>query len=155
TLIYAALSVLALAGFSGLFYRTLAMRLDRNLDQELDERAAALRGYLHFPNGRPQLVFDDRDPEEAFFIKTATRYFQVLDATSGEVLLQSQEMQILGFSPELDEVQDLVKKPHTTEIESPQGTLRFNSYVVRSAPKKQFLIQVGASLRPTENALRE
>ena len=89
TLIYAALSVLVLAGFGALFYRTLAARLERSLDQDLDERAAALRGYLRFPGGRPQLVFDQNDPEEAFFIRTATRYFQVMDAASGEVLIQS------------------------------------------------------------------
>ncbi len=155
TLIYAGLSALALAGFGAVFYRTLAVRLERSLDQDLDERAAALRGYLRFPGGRPQLVFDQKDPEEAFFIRTATRYFQVLDASSGEVVLQSQELQLLGVSPSLPEVQAQVKRPHSTEIESPQGPLRFNSYVVRAGPKKEFLIQVGTSRQPVENALQE
>jgi heavy metal sensor kinase len=155
TLIYAALTALVLAGFGALFYRTLAARMDRSLDQELDERAAALRGYLHFPNGRPQLVYDEKDPEEAFFIRTATRYFQVLDPADAEILVQSQELQLLGVSPSLEEVQAQMRQPHTTEIDSPQGPLRFNSYLVRSRPKKLYLIQVGTSRQPVEKALQE
>ena len=92
TLIYAALSAAVLVGFGVLSYRTMAIRLDRSLDQELDERAAALRGYLRFPGGRPQLVYDVKDPQEAYFIRTATRYFQILDVSNGEVLAQSQEL---------------------------------------------------------------
>lgn len=155
TLFYAALSALVLAGFGALFYRTLAVRLERSLDQELDERGAALRGYLRFPGGRAQLVYDDKDPEEAYFIRTATRYFQVLDASSGEVLLQSQELQLLDALPSPDEIQAQIKKPHTSEIQSPQGPLRFNSYVVHAGPKRDFLIQVGTSRQPVENALQE
>lgn len=155
TLIYAALSAVVLAGFGGVFYRTLALRMERNLDQDLDERAAALRGYLRFPNGRPQLSFDAKDPEEAFFIRTATRYFQVLDPSDGEILLQSQELQILGVTPSPEEIAAQFKRPHETDYLSPQGTLRFNSYIVRSGPNKKFLIQVGASTRPVETALTE
>jgi heavy metal sensor kinase len=155
TLIYAGLSAMVLVGFGTLFYRTLAVRLERSLDQELDERAAALRGYLRFPGGRPQLVFDAKDPQEAFFIRTATRYFQVLEASSGEVLIQSQELQLLGANPSLDEIRSQVKRPHVTEIDSPNGPIRFNSYVVHSGPKRDFLIQVGLSRQPTENALQQ
>ena len=155
TLFYAGLSALVLAGFGAIFYRTLSVRLERSLEQELDERAAALRGYLRFPGGRPQLVFDEKDPEEAFFIRTATRYFQVLDASTGEVLIQSQELQLLGANPSLDEIHAQVQRPHLTEIQSPQGPLRFNSYVVHSGPRRDFLIQVGTSRQPVENALQE
>jgi heavy metal sensor kinase len=154
-LIYAVLSAVVLAGFGAVFYRSLAARLERGLDQDLEERAAALRGYLRFPGGRPQLVFDQNDPEEAFFIHTATRYFQVMDATSGEVLVQSQELQLLRVSPSLTQVQDQLKRPHTIEIPSPQGPLRFHSYVVNPAPRQRFLIQVGASRQPIENALQQ
>src|ERR1700687_1490721 len=119
TLIYAGLSAMVLVGFGTLFYRTLAVRLERSLDQELDERAAALRGYLRFPGGRPQLVFDAKDPQEAFFIRTASRYFQVLEASNGEVLIQSQELKILGANPSMDEIRSQVKRPHITEIDSP------------------------------------
>ena len=121
TLIYAGLSAMVLVGFGMLSYRTLAIRLETSLDQELDERAAGLRGYLRFPSGSPQLVFDAKDPEEAFFIRTATRYFQVLDASTGEILIQSQELQLLGANPSLDEVRSQVKRPRSTEIESPKA----------------------------------
>ena len=114
TLIYAGLSAMVLVGFGMLSYRTLAIRLETSLDQELDERAAALRGYLHFQGGGPQLVFDAKDPEEAFFIRTATRYFQVLDAASGEVLIQSQELERLGAHPSIDELRSQVKRPPST-----------------------------------------
>ena len=155
TLFYAVLSAVVLAGFGALFYRTLEMRLERSLDQELEERAAALRGYLRFTGNHAQLVFDAKDPEEAYFIRIATRYFQVLEVANGAVLMQSQELQLLGANPSLDEVRAQVKRPHSTEIESPQGPIRFNSYIVHSGPKRDFLIQVGLSRQPMENALQQ
>ncbi len=155
TLFYAGLSALVLAGFGALFYRTLQARLERNLDQELAERAAALRGYLKFPEGRPVLAYDHSDPEEAYFIRTATRYFQVLDAGDGGVVIQSQELQLLDAVPSLEEIRAQIRNPRPTELQSPQGLLRFNNYAVRPTRKKSYLIQVGASHRPVETALRE
>ena len=155
TLIYAALSAMVLVGFGIVSYRTMAIRLEGSLDQELNERAGALRGYLRFPGGRPQLVYDVKDPQEAYFIRTATRYFQILDVSNGEVLAQSQELQLLGVNPSLDEIRAQAKRPHTTEIQAPQGPIRFNSYVVHSGAKRDFLIQVGLSRQPVANALQQ
>ncbi|MGA2264018.1 MAG: hypothetical protein ABSH28_21615, partial [Acidobacteriota bacterium] len=65
TLFYTVVFTLFLAGVSALFYNLLEYQLDKALRDDLEERAAALRGYLNFDEGEPQLEYDVSDPEEA------------------------------------------------------------------------------------------
>jgi hypothetical protein len=97
TLIYAAVFTLLLAGVSALFYNLLEYQLDKALAQELTERADALRGYLRFEGDRSRFVYDSSDPDEASFVTTATRYFQIYDAASGALIARSPEMEAMRF----------------------------------------------------------
>ena len=73
------------------------MGLDRDLTQEVQDRADGLRGYLRFEPAQPgeesQPVFryDPNDPDEVTFINTATRYYQVYEIHTGKLLAESDE----------------------------------------------------------------
>jgi hypothetical protein len=94
---YSVVFALLLAGFAAIFYRVVAFRLEKAFNQELIERAAALRGYLRFESGQPSLAFDATDPDEGFFIRTATRYFQVYDIATGKLLTQSSDLRLISL----------------------------------------------------------
>ena len=152
TLFYALLSALVLSAFSGLFYHSLAARLDHSVNDELDQRAAALRGYLHFEDGKPVLVYNPDDPEESYFIHTTTRFYQVFSG-DGQLLMQSHELELMHVQLTLTEIRGLVAKPHFTEVETSGGRLRFHNYVVNDGRRHLYLVQVGTSLAPVQAAL--
>lgn len=123
--------------------------------KELEERAAALRGYLRFREGRPELVFKEDDAEEAHFIHDATRYYQVFNALTGELIVQSRDLQLLRLQPSPDEVRRLARGPAFSEIKTRAARIRFHNYVIRGEPSGEFLMQVGSSLRPMDEALKQ
>ena len=43
------------------------------------EMTSGLHGYLHFDDGKPAIVYDSTDPEEAAFVQRATRFYQIYD----------------------------------------------------------------------------
>lgn len=153
TLIYAGLFALVLSGFGALFYHILAVRLDTSVNDELDERAAGLRGYLHFKEGKPVLVFNPNDPEESYFIHTATRYYQVYDST-GQLLEQSRDLELLRVEWTPEEVKSLLQGPRFTDVETEPVDLRFHNYVITNG-HRSYLIQVGTSLAPMEATLKQ
>src|SRR5262249_47981521 len=75
TVLYAAVFIALLSGFFIATYYLLANQLESALNNELVERAAGLKGYLHFEDDAPVLSYDSNDSEVAFFVKTATRYY--------------------------------------------------------------------------------
>lgn len=154
SLFYAAVVALVLSGLGGLFYHTVAVRLDRSVNDDLDKLAAGLRGYLQVKEGKPVLVYNPDDPEENYFIHTATRYYQVYDA-NGQLLVQSRELELLGIDLTPDEVRNLLKGPRFTEIETERETLRFHNYVIRNGRHHAYLVQVGTSLAPVQATLNE
>ena len=154
-LFYAVVVGVVLSLLGALFYNTLTLRLERGLNAELDERAAALRGYLVFKDGRPVLHYNTDDPEESYFIRTATRYYQVYDATSGELLVQSPELDLLGMSLPPEQVHDLAAHPQFTELDTPEGRVRFHNYVIRDRSHRAFLVQVGTSLASVDSTRAE
>ena len=62
-----------------------------NLDAtaRLEEITRGLHGYLRFADGIPSLAYHASDPEEVGFIEEATRYYQVFDADTGRLLVES------------------------------------------------------------------
>lgn len=151
TLFYGALFALVLSGMGALFYHILAVRLDSSVNDELDERAAGLRGYLRFKEGKPVLAYNEKDPEETYFVHTATRYYQVYDS-EGELLEQSRELQLLGIELTPDEVKSLLQGPRFTEVETERVQLRFHNYVMTNN-HRTYLVQVGTSLAPMQASL--
>jgi len=155
TLIYVALFSIVLTGLCVLFYQTLRQRLVHNLEQELEQTAAALHGYIQIRGGKPQLVYDVNDPQESFFIRAATRYFRIYDGTTGAVLEQSPALVATGRALSLQVVQRLIERPEPTATETPQGRLLFDNSVVRNSRRQPFLIRVGTSLAPVDSAVDE
>jgi heavy metal sensor kinase len=154
TLFYCGVFFLLLALFAAFSYHILALRLDAALTEELAERAAALRGYLRFENGRPRLVYDSDEPDESFFIGVATRYYHVFDAKTGETLARSPELELMGVEYSPAEARTLVEGPVTTEVVTERGHLRFHNEVIRVKDGSSYLLQVGTSLQSKEDALK-
>lgn len=154
TLTYTAVLAAILIGFGTLTYHTLAYRLNRSLEEELEERAAALRAYLTVGRDGPRLVYDENDPEQARFIQNATRYYQVFEVASGQLVEQSRELEFMGVRVAPVTVQALARDPHFFDYPTSRGRVRFHSDVVRKGPGT-YLVQVGASLAPVEAALKD
>jgi heavy metal sensor kinase len=155
TLAYASILALLLAGFGWFFYHALALRLEKAANEELEERAAGLRGYLRFQDGKPEFDYDPDDPEQAYFVRTATRYYRVYDVNTGELLVESEELRLLelGLSP--DQVRRLAQQPHLTEFETRYGLIRFHNYVIHNGPSRSYLMQVGISLSSIQATLNQ
>lgn len=154
TLFYAASITLLLSVAGALFYNLFSYQLDRDLRDELQERTAALRGYLRFEGDQATLVYDPTDPEEAFFVGTATRYYQIYDAVSGAMIVRSEQLQGLAFEYTPDEVRDLVRSSAPfTGIETDQVDLLLHNDLVRGPNGRSYLLQVGAPLTLHKNAL--
>jgi heavy metal sensor kinase len=154
TLFYAASIALLLSIAGALFYNLLSYQLDRDLRDELEERTAGLRGYLRFEGEGVKLVYDRTDPEEAYFVDTATRYYQIYDAASGAMIARSQQLQGLGFQYTPEEVRDLVRSSASfTGIETDQVDLLLHNDLVRGPEGHSYLLQVGTPLTLRKSAL--
>jgi hypothetical protein len=104
---YGGVTLLLLAALSLLFYRLLGYQLNKDLNDDLNLRAAALRGYFRLENGQPVLNYDIQDPEEAYFINRAARFFQIWDLRNSKLLLQSPELHATGIEFLRAELKDL------------------------------------------------
>jgi heavy metal sensor kinase len=155
TLIYATLFALVLMALGLLAYRTLASRLLNNVDDQLEEMATGLRGYLRFHQGKPELVADPNDPEQMFFVQSAGRYVEVYDASNGELLYQSRDLDILNLDLTPAEVQEAVQELGTGDVESERIHLRVHDSLVRPANGHVYLLRVGISMLPAHNALTQ
>jgi heavy metal sensor kinase len=155
TLIYATLFALVLMALGLLAYRTLASRLLNSVDEQLEEMATGLRGYLRFDQGKPELVADPNDSEQVFFVQTAGRYVEVYDASSGELLYQSRDLDILNLDLTPAEVQQAIQELGTGDIESERIHLRVHDSLVHPANGHVYLLRVGISMLPAHNALNQ
>ena len=153
-LVYAAVLAVLLAGFGFGAYHLLADQLDDAADAQLQELTDGLHGYLRIDSGRPTLTYNRDDPQEANFIATATRFYQVYDAESGALLTQSDAMDPLGLQFTPAEVRFYRDQNSNREIVTDQGRLRFSNTVLRPAPGQTYLLQVGVLLDHEDAALR-
>ena len=154
TLLYTAILGVVLSGLFFVAYYLLANQLDTTATDELVELATGLKGYLRFENDQPVLTFDANDPEVAFFIRTATRYYQIYDFTTGDVLVQSPDVEFLGLEFSPNELHSIKEFPAFIDVQTDQGTLRLFSDRIVSQPGAAYIVQVGVSLEPSRLALR-
>lgn len=154
TLIYTGIFALLLAGTIASFYNLFAYQLNKDLTEELGERAVAVRNFLRLEGGRVRLVYDATDPDVAYFVSLATRYYQIYDIGSGKLIARSPEMEATGFQYTPDEVRELVRGPRLSGIETEQVSLLVHNDLIRSAEGHLCLLQVGVSLEPKNAALR-
>jgi signal transduction histidine kinase len=154
TLFYSIIVSVLLTGFTLLYYRVLSVDLNQALSDELVERTSGLRGYLRFPAGKPTFVYDDSDPDEVSFIQTATRYFQVYDAISGELLAQSQELEAMAVEYSEEDVAHFVQSEHSfADLQTDQKKLRFRNETIKDSSDHLYLLMVGSSTQPVDDAI--
>ena len=155
TLFYAAVFTVLLAAATASFYKLLAYQLDRDLRDELSERTAALRGYLRFDGDQANLVYDQADPEEAFFIGNATRFYEIYDTVNGALVTRSPQLQALGFQYTPDEIKELIRGPDFTVLNTDQVDILFHNDLVRRAGGGDYLLQVGVPLTLRNTTLNQ
>jgi len=153
TLVYAVVFGMLLLATSVVSYRVLAYQLDADITENLAERTSGLHGYLRFGADRPSVAFDATDPAEAAFVAEATRYYQVFDATTGELLLQSDALKPLGLEYTPAEVLQYRDRPVTFDVHTDYGRFRLSNSVLTPGDGRTYLLQVGISLAPTDGVL--
>jgi heavy metal sensor kinase len=142
---YAVLFV-TLLGSSGLaVYELLAYRLRDAADDNLVDHVAGLWGYVEFHGDSPAIKFDPHNPYVAYFLREATRYYQIYDARDGKLLLQSDDsaLEQLALSP--GQALRFAAHPGIDTSEHNKVPLRFRSAVFQSGGHP-YLVRVGVSV---------
>ena len=152
TVLYTVIFAALFAGFFFSAYHLFAGQLDRDARNEVNDRAEAVRGHLKFDGETLNLLFDEDFPENGPFVRDATRYYQIYDPANGKVISQSNEMLLLGLS--------IVSSEHGAPVQNgffdvptDEGRLRFHNDRVRSPSGHEYVLQVGISLKPMQDAL--
>ncbi|MGE0450635.1 MAG: sensor histidine kinase [Vicinamibacterales bacterium] len=153
TLAYTAILSVALTAVGIGFHAIMVRQLDASVTSALQEKARALHGYLRFSNGTPVLSYDADDPEEAAFVDDATRYYQVYEAESGQLLTQSAGMESLGLHYTPAEVAELRAQPGAHDVQTDIGRLRLTTSVIAQADGQAYVVQVGEPLAAIDRTL--
>jgi len=152
TVIYAAIFGLLLVGLSLASYRVLARQLDEDATGRLIELTDGLHGYLRFDEGASTIASDRSDPDQTAFIQEATRYYQIFNANTGELLVQSDALEPLGLRFTTAEVRAFRDQPRLQDIRTDYGAIRMSNSLISSGGET-YLLQVGVSLNSVDNAL--
>jgi two-component system OmpR family sensor kinase len=153
TVFYTAVFALLLTSMSVLAYRALASQLDADATAALTRLTNGLHGYLRFDGGVPSLEFDASDDEEAAFVHDATRYYQIYDANTGALLVQSEPLEPLGLRYTPTEVRAFRDRPDLQDVRTDYGRIRISNSLISAGPGQTYLLQVGASLETMDSAL--
>ena len=154
TLSYAAVLALLLGALGVAYYHVFARQLDADATAELREMTRAVHGYLRFEGGTPVLTYDPEYPDQFVFVQEATRYYQVYDATTGDLLVQSHALEPLGLHYSSAEVHAFVERPEVFDVQTDQRRIRLSNSVVASSVGERYLVQVGVPLDQRDAALR-
>jgi len=154
TFFYTAIFTGLIAVMFTIAYYLLSQDLESTATTELLERGSALRGYFRFEDGKPVLPAGEGDFEIAAFIRTASRYMQIYDLESGELVTQSPDLNILGFSFTRREVDGISKEPALVKVDTDKGRFLFFNDRLVGADGHAFFLQVGEPLEPSDEALR-
>jgi two-component system OmpR family sensor kinase len=155
TLFYSAVLCVMLAVFGALFYHALGLFVEQSLTSELHDQVAFLRNYARANNGQLQLVYDPADRQQAYLIHVATRYYQVFRLPAGDLIVQSEELDLLGVRPTPDQARALADQKSYADVALPSERLRFqNSVIPAGDGATSFLVRVGIPLSPADAARR-
>ncbi len=153
TLFCTATFALLLAVVSVVSYRVLARQLDVDATTRLTELTTGLHGYLRFQGSRPVIVFDKRDADQVAFVHEATRFYQIYDGADGRLIVRSEGLEPLGLRARPEEVRAFLAHPTPYDVQTAYGRFRFSNSAISPATGQNYLLQVGASLQPRDNAL--
>jgi heavy metal sensor kinase len=154
TLFYSTMLTVVLAFFGVLFYNALGLVLESRLTDELKERALFVASHERVQDGGVQLVFNPDDREEAYLVHSAARYYQVFQLPSGTLLVQSQEMELLGVKLSPEAVRSLATSQEFSDMQLEKERLRFHNGVIPGKNSSSFLVRVGIPLTPADDAQR-
>lgn len=146
TSIYTGLLAVLVTSVALGYHQLLVRQVDRDATATLEETVRALHGYLQLRADRPVLVFDERDPDETAFIEEATRYYQIFDETTGQLVAQSRGLEARGLTYTPAEVTQFSQSRGLHDVETDRGRLRIASTSITLAPGREFLLQVGLPL---------
>jgi heavy metal sensor kinase len=153
TIVYTGVFALLLCVLGLVSYRVLSQQLDADATARLTQLTEGLHGYLHLEGDKPVVASDPDDADQAAFIREATHYFQVFDAQSGNLLVQSDALDSLGLRFTPQEVRALSDGPRTQDIITDNDRVRLSNSVISGAGDHRYLVQVGLSLRSVDSAL--
>ena len=142
-----------LAGLSVVSYEVLGRRLDADVTERLGELTAGLHGYLRFGEDTATIAFDANDDDAAAFVHEATRYYQIYDVRSGQLLGESPGITPLALHLTHGEVEAFHAAPRPFDIETDYGRLRFSNSVGTTPDGRAYLLQVGLPLKAMDDAL--
>jgi len=154
TLFYSLMLTAILGVFGVLFYRALDLTVDRNLTEELRQRVVFLNGHQRVSGGTMQLAVDPNDPEETYLVHSAARYYQVFRLPDGDLVVQSQELALLGLKLTPEQVRALSGAEEFTDLQLNQERYRFHNAVLPGTAANSFLIRVGIPLAPADDERR-
>ena len=155
TLFYSVMLAVVLAFFGFLFYKSLGLVIERRLTAELKDRAAFLASHERVADGGVQLVFNPSDREEAYLVHSAARYYQVFQLPSGALLVQSQELELLGVQLFLRRQSGLsASEQEFSDMQLDKERLRFQNKVIAKDNANSYLVRVGIPLTPADDAQR-
>ena len=154
TLSFAGVLVLLLAALGIAYYHVFARQLDLDASDELAEITRGVLGFLRFQDGQPVLAYDRDDPDQVAFVQDATRYYQVYDGISGQLLVQSATLEPLGLHYTPGEVHGFLEHSTETDVTTDQRAIRFSNSVVTPSAGETYLVQVGVSLDGRDAARR-
>ncbi|MBI2833660.1 MAG: heavy metal sensor histidine kinase [Acidobacteria bacterium] len=152
-LVYSTVFGLLLTATGFVSYRVLAHQLDADATATLTELSSGLHGYVHFEAGVPTVRFDSNDPDQAGFIHEATRFYQIFDANSGRLIVQSDEIEALGLQFTPAEARALRDRLRWQDVRTDYGRIRILNTIMTPGPGQKYLLQVGISLDGTDRAL--
>ena len=155
TLIFAAMLSVILTAIGFAYHAAVKRQLDNSVTADLADKARALHGYLRFDGDRVDLSFDQSDADEVTFIADATRYYQVYDARSGDLLRQSPALESLGLKYTRTEVSEFREQPGVHDVQTDSGRLRLTSTVITAPGGGVYLVQVGTLLDRLDASLEE
>jgi heavy metal sensor kinase len=154
TVFYTAILALLLSALGVTYYQVLSRQLDAGATADLEEITSGLHGYLQFSDAGPTIDYDRTDPEEVAFVEGATRYYQVYDAASGQLLVQSRALAPLGLHYTPAEVQSFRDTPGVLDMQTDHGRIRLSSSILSPGDGRTYLLQVGVPLDPIDSALK-
>jgi heavy metal sensor kinase len=97
--------------------------------------------------------YNVNDTDQASFVSEATRYSQIYDARSGQLLLQSEDIAPLGLALTPGEIAQLRSGSQPTDITTPYGRLKIVSSAIVGPSGRPYVLQVGVSLNSMDTAL--
>ena len=153
TIVYTSILAVLVSALALATHTMFVRQLDNDATSSLEEKARGLHGYLQFKDGMPVLEYDQGDADSAAFVDDATDYYQVYDAHTGRLLVQSAGLESLGLQYTADEVAEFRNDPGPHDVHTDRGRLRLITTVISPRPGETYVVQVGDLLDSVDKTL--